>query len=138
VFILFKDLGKELLVKCSRAFLRFFWRVTLKKTLISHLSVSMIIRRKRYAWERPEHMHAIDRILDILHNGDWHRITEVAEETGTQESKIALISSFLSLYDFLKYDKRTGRIKLSTELLGFLEKIREIEQKESARKNTCS
>jgi DNA-binding IclR family transcriptional regulator len=83
-------------------------------------------------------MQAIDKIFEVLHNGDWHKVTEVAEKTGTQESKIELISSFLSTYDFLEYDKRTQKIKLSTELQDFFEKIREIEQKESAGKTNCS
>jgi len=133
--ILFKDLRKELLVKCSRAFFLFFWRVTLKKILTSHLSASIIIK-ERDILETPGQMQAIDKILDVLNNGDWHRIAEVAEETGTQESKIELISSFLSVYDFLEYDKKTRRIKLSTELRGFLKKITEIEQKENARRNS--
>jgi len=133
--ILFKDLGKELLVKCSRTFLRFFWRVALKKILTSHLSASIIIR-ERDALEKTGQMQAIDKILDVLNNGDWNRIAEVAEETGSQESKIELISGFLSVYDFLEYDKKTRRIKLSTELQGFLKKIREIERKENARKNS--
>jgi len=76
-------------------------------------------------------MLAIDKIFEILANGDWHRVTEVAEKIGTQESKIELVSSFLSAYDFLEYDKKTKRIKLSTELQDFFEKIKEVEQKEA-------
>jgi DNA-binding IclR family transcriptional regulator len=83
-------------------------------------------------------MHAVDKIFEILNNGDWHRVTEVAEKTGTQESKIELISSFLSAYDFLEYDKETRRIKLSTEMQGFFEKIKEIEQKEAAGRSNRS
>jgi len=83
-------------------------------------------------------MFAIDKILEILNNGDWHRVTEVAEKTGTQESKIKLISSFLSAYDFLEYDKKTKRIKLSTEMQDFFEKIKEAEQKQATEKTTCS
>ena len=83
-------------------------------------------------------MLAIDKIFEILHNGNWHRLTEVAEKIGTRESKIELISSFLSAYDFLEYDKKTKKIKLSTELQGFFEKIKEIEQKEASRKSNRS
>jgi len=83
-------------------------------------------------------MLAIDKIFEILNNGDWHRLTEVAEKTGTQESKIELISSFLSAYDFLEYDKKTKKIKLSTELQDFFEKIREIEQEEAAGRSNRS
>ena len=83
-------------------------------------------------------MLAIDKIFEILNNGDWHRLTEVAEKTGTQESKIELISSFLSAYDFMEYDKKTKKIKLSTELQDFFEKIKEVEQKEAAGKSNRS
>jgi DNA-binding IclR family transcriptional regulator len=83
-------------------------------------------------------MQAIDKILEILHNGDWHKVTEIAEKTGTQESKIELISRFLSTYDFLEYDKKSKRIKLSNELQGFFDKITEIEQKEATQKRIRS
>ncbi len=80
-------------------------------------------------------MQAIDEILDIIHNGDWHKVTEIAKRIRTQESKIELISRFLSTYDFIEYDKKSKRIKLSNELQDFFERITEIEQEESARKN---
>jgi DNA-binding IclR family transcriptional regulator len=83
-------------------------------------------------------MQAIDKILGILHNGDWHGVTEVARRTDTQESKIELISSFLDAYDFLEYDKKTKRIKLSKELQDFFVKIEEIEQREAAGKSNRS
>ncbi len=80
-------------------------------------------------------MDAIDEIFGILHNGDWHRVAEVTERTRTQESKIELILSFLSMYEFVEYDKKTNRIKLSTELWNFFKKIREVEQREASRRN---
>jgi len=83
-------------------------------------------------------MLAIDKIFEILNNGDWHRLREVAEKTGTQESKIEVVSSFLSAYDFLEYDRKTKKIKLSTELQDFFEKIKEVEQKEAAGKSNRS
>ena len=83
-------------------------------------------------------MSAIDRIFEILTNGDWHKVTEVAHKMGTQESKIELVSSFLSAYSFLEYDKKTKKIKLSTEMQDFFEKIKEVEQKEAAEKRNRS
>lgn len=80
-------------------------------------------------------MQAIDEILDTLHNGDWHKVTEIAKRIHTQESKIELISRFLSTYDFIEYDKKSKRIKLSNELQDFFKKITKIEQEESARRN---
>ena len=79
-------------------------------------------------------MLAIDKIFEILDNGDWHKLTEVAEKTGTQKSKVKLISSFLANYDFLEFDKKTDRIRLSNQLQSFLRKIRKIEQEETGEK----
>jgi hypothetical protein len=102
--------------------------------LTSHLTSAIL--RQQAVMEKYGSMNKVDEVLSILYNGDWHRLAEVAERTGTQESKVELISSFLSAYDFLKFDKRTKRIKLSHELHEFLEKITEIEQKEVARENS--
>lgn len=101
--------------------------------LTSHLTSATL--RQEAVMEKHRSMSKVDEVISILYNGDWHRLAEVAERTGTQESKVELISSFLSAYDFLKFDKRTKRIKLSHELHEFLEKITEIEQKEVAQKN---
>lgn len=80
-------------------------------------------------------MDAIDEIFGILHNGNWHKVTEVAERTSTEESKIEVILSFLSRYEFVEYDRKTSRIKMSAELRDFFKKIREIERREAARKD---
>ena len=42
-----------------------------------------------------------------------------------------MVSSFLSAYSFLEYDKKTKRMKLSTEMKCFIEKIKKAEQKEA-------
>jgi len=83
-------------------------------------------------------MLAIDKIFEILDNGDWHKLTEVAEKTGTQKSKVKLISSFLANYDFLEFDKKTDRIRLSNQLQSFLRKIRKIEQEETGEKKSTA
>lgn len=79
-------------------------------------------------------MSAVDEIFEILHNGDWHRLVEVAEKTHTEESKIELISSFLSAYDFVEYDRKTKLIRLSAGVQDFLDKVKSIERKEAADK----
>ena len=80
-------------------------------------------------------MLAIDEIFEILDNGDWHYLTEVAEKAGTQKTKVELISNFLADYDFLEFDKTAERIKLSKQLRSFLTTIRRIEQEETSKKS---
>ena len=71
---------------------------------------------------------AIDEILDLLKNGEWHGIEEVADKIRLHNSKVELITSFLAEYDFLQFDKKERKIKLSPQLLVFLKKIEDVEQ----------
>ncbi len=73
-------------------------------------------------------MLAIDEILELLKNGDWHGLKEISNKTQLKKFKVELITSFLAEYDFLEFDKKEKRIKLSPQLLHFLEKIQDIEQ----------
>jgi len=85
--------------------------------------------------ENAQTMLEIDKIFEILDDGDWHKLTEVAEKTGTQKSKVELISSFLANYDFLEFDKNSGKIRLSAQVQIFLEKIRKAEQEQGLKEN---
>jgi len=76
-------------------------------------------------------LHAIDSILEILNNGEWHTLTEVAKKAGTERSKVQLISSFLTAYDFLEFDKKTEKIRLSSQIQVFLKKVRKIEREKA-------
>jgi len=71
---------------------------------------------------------AIDEILDLLRNGEWHGLKEVADRTRLKEVKVEIVTSFLVEYDFLEFDKEEKKIKLSPQLQLFLKKIKDIEQ----------
>ena len=83
-------------------------------------------------------MLAIDKILDAIHNGEWHEIKEVTGKTKLKESQIELISGFLAAYDFLELDRKSRRIRLSPQLRHFLDKIHEIEKGEAPDKKNLS
>lgn len=73
-------------------------------------------------------MLPIDEILELLKNGEWHELKEIADKTQLHEFKVELITSFLAEYDFLEFNKKEKKIKLSPELLLFLKSIEDIEQ----------
>lgn len=73
---------------------------------------------------------AIDDILELLNNGEWHGLKEIADRIRLNEFKVELITSFLAEYDFLEFNKKEKRIKLSPQLLHFLKKIEEVEREE--------
>jgi DNA-binding IclR family transcriptional regulator len=71
---------------------------------------------------------AIDEILDLLKNGEWHGLKEVADRARLKEVKVEIVTSFLVEYDFLEFDKEEKKIKLSPQLQLFLKKIEGVEQ----------
>ena len=72
-------------------------------------------------------MLATDQILDLLRNGEWHELREIAEKAQLHEVKVEIITSFLAEYNFLKFDKEEKKTKLSPQLQLFLKKIKDIE-----------
>ena len=77
--------------------------------------------------EASRNLLAIDWILELIWNGEWHRLTEITDRTGWQEFRVLLITSFLSEYNFLEFNEKEKKIRLSSELLLFLRRICEIE-----------
>jgi len=85
---------------------------------------------------RHQALLAIDEILDLLKNGEWHGVKEIADKTRLHEFKVELVTSFLTQYDFLEFDKKEKKIKLSPQLLLFLKKIESVERE--AVRQKCS
>ncbi|HKZ94618.1 MAG TPA: hypothetical protein VJ249_08580 [Candidatus Bathyarchaeia archaeon] len=84
-------------------------------------------------------MLIIDEILDAIRNGEWHQVKEVAQKARSSESKVELVSGFLATYDFLEFDRKNKRVRLSMQLQRFLGKIREVESEERVgKKDTLS
>jgi len=70
-------------------------------------------------------------ILELLKNGEWHGLREIAEQAQLEKLKVELITSFLAEYAFLEFDKKHKKIKLSPQLQLFLKKIEELEREEA-------
>lgn len=79
-------------------------------------------------------MTPIDEILGLLRNGEWHGVKEIADKSRLQESKVELITSFLAKYDFLEFDPKEKRVKLSPQLRLFLSKIEDLDRDVSRRR----
>jgi len=71
---------------------------------------------------------AIDEILELLKNGQWHELKEIADKTNLQGFRAELISNFLAEYDFLEFDKKEKKIRLTPQLQLFLRNIENIEK----------
>lgn len=67
-------------------------------------------------------MPTIDQVLELLENGDWHELTEIARKSGLQQSKLEAVVDFLAEYEFIHVDKEQQRAKLTHPVLKFLKK----------------
>ncbi len=72
-----------------------------------------------------------ETILRLLENGKWHHLKEIEEKTQLNSYKIKNITEFLAKYNFVKLDEAEQKVKLDPPTRKFLDKIRQIEGKET-------
>ena len=58
-------------------------------------------------------MSEIAIVLEILGDGRWHQIEELALSLDLNEYKFRELTSFLTAYDFIKIDEKKGRVKIN-------------------------
>lgn len=75
----------------------------------------------------------VDEILELLRNGEWHGLGELADKSGVGERKVGLVADFLCGFGFLECDRKIGRVRLSRELLVFLRRVEDLEHDEARR-----
>jgi len=74
---------------------------------------------------------AIDEILMLLKDGDWHDLREIAQKCSSSKPKVETIVSFLSKYDFLELDRKGRRARLRPLVLEFIDEIQHIRIEEA-------
>jgi len=70
----------------------------------------------------------ISSILELLEDGKWHDLREIAEKSNLHEFKLEMIKSFLSEYKFVMLDEERQKVKLTPPTLKFFSKIKSIEE----------
>ena len=75
-------------------------------------------------------MSKAETILELLENGKWHHLKDIAEKTQISGHKIKNITNFLAKYNFAKLDDLKQRVKLDPPTSKFLKKVRQIEKEE--------
>jgi DNA-binding IclR family transcriptional regulator len=61
-------------------------------------------------------MSAIDDVVDLLKNGEWHNLQDLAENLKLDEEKLQRIIQFLKSLDLIKLDEKQQRAQINTEL----------------------
>ena len=67
-------------------------------------------------------MSTIDQILELLKDGNWHKLDDIAKQFGLQQSKLEAIVDFLAKYEFIHIDKDEQKAKLTHPVVKFLKK----------------
>ena len=73
-------------------------------------------------------MSAIDDIIGLLKDGEWHDVQEVTENVALPKSKAEMVISFLGEYDFIQQKEDTKKIRLQASMLEFIDGIQRLEQ----------
>ena len=75
-------------------------------------------------------MEKFNVILDLLEDGKWHSISEIAGKSGLHEFKLEIVTKFLAEYDFIELDKAKRKTRLAASVADFLKKIKHVEKTE--------
>ena len=76
-------------------------------------------------------MTAIDEILWLLKDGEWHDLKEITEKTSLPKFKAEIAVSFLGKYDFILFNETARKVRLQPSMLDFIDEIQRIEKEEA-------
>jgi hypothetical protein len=76
-------------------------------------------------------MSAIDEILWLLKDGEWHDLKEITEKVSLPKFKAEIAISFLGEYDFIQLNENVKSVRLQRSILEFIEEIQRIEKEEA-------
>jgi len=74
-------------------------------------------------------MSAIDEILWVLKDGEWHDLKEITRKVALPETKAEMVISFLGEFNFIQLNGNIKRAKLQNSMLKFIEEIQRLEKK---------
>jgi hypothetical protein len=80
--------------------------------------------------KRLQVLEMVNVIFDLLEDGKWQSLTEMADKSGLHEFKLEIVTNFLAEYDFIKLDKAKRKARLAVSVVDFLKKIKPIEKDE--------
>ena len=76
-------------------------------------------------------MPKMERLIELLKDGKWHSLEEIAEKTETTPEKLEELLETLSEYQLIRYDKelKAAKLNLTWKKLEVEEKFKEEKEK---------
>ncbi len=69
----------------------------------------------------------INRILELLEEGEWLDLKEIAQKSQLTEPKAGIILNFLEKFHFIEINEKQKRAKATPPMLEFLKSIKHVE-----------
>jgi len=66
-------------------------------------------------------MNRLDSLLELLSDGEWHRIADLSGRLRLPEPRLKTILLFLSEHGFVHYRESDGSVKIQSELKALME-----------------
>ena len=73
-------------------------------------------------------MSTIDKLLELLQDGGWHNLNEVAQQVGLSSVNVETVVSFLTEYGFVMLNEDSKEIKLQTATQNFFVELQRLSQ----------
>ncbi|UCE29611.1 MAG: hypothetical protein JSV85_02515 [Candidatus Bathyarchaeota archaeon] len=67
-----------------------------------------------------EPLQEIDEVVDLIRDGQWHKLEDIVNKTKLTNPKTKKILEFLADYDFIDLDSKRKKVKANTALTKFL------------------
>jgi DNA-binding IclR family transcriptional regulator len=75
-------------------------------------------------------LFAIDEILRLLKDGEWHTLEEIATKASLAQRSTHIITSFLAAHYFVEVKKEHRKLRLTPLTLEFVNDIQRIERED--------
>jgi len=75
-------------------------------------------------------MSAIDEILLLLKDGEWHDLKEIAEKLAASKAKVEMAVNFLREYDFVTLSEDT-KVRIQPTILKFIETTQRLDKEDN-------
>lgn len=72
-------------------------------------------------------MLEIDKVIDVLKDGEWHKLDEIGEKSKLSETKVERILTFLAEYGFIEINGSGQKMKVGFSLQRFLKETQTVE-----------
>ena len=77
-------------------------------------------------------LSAIDEILRLLKDGDWHDLEEIIEKCSLTKIRAKIAVAFLREFDFIQVEGNEPKARIHPLMLNFFKEIQRVEKEETS------